>query len=223
MLAAPVGLIGSVLVFRVAQSALAGAAVPGMTTPEARAWRALRATHFDPELGADAGRSQGPLAAGLVGGVLAWGVAFVILGVPVWTGALVGAAADRMLVADLLAPIAPAVLGAIGARLAFRSWLRRRWHRTREAAEAVAERDAGVCRCWDASARVGRHARRHVDRHLTVVAEHAAVRSAAGQVRLCPSTGLPWLVVDHGGRLLALPGVAALEDVQDEPAVGYYL
>lgn len=195
----------------------------GFTMPETTAWRGLRSLRFDPMEGprGGAGGSGWLGVAGIVGAVVTFATIAVVLSTltptgtwPLW--AVTGSAMVLWLVMT--------ATGAAGAVLVMRQVRlvvgRRRVARARAEARKQADRRAAVCACWDVFSTWGPDAQRYVERHLAVPGPTVPVAVPDAQLRLCPTTGLPWLVgpIGEHGRFLAIKG--ALRDVDDSAAEG---
>lgn len=204
--------------------------VPGLTVTESRVWRGLGTLRYDPSTGraTNEGTSGWYGVAGIVGAVATFTVIAIVLTrlTPTGTWPLWAVSGSSMLLW-----LALTAFGAAGGVLAMRrvrhGLTRRRQKAARAAQQAQAERSAGVCTCWDTYATWGRSARLLVEHHLTVPGPPVPLPLPDAQVRLCPTTGLPWIVGRLGahGRFVALRG--ALRDVDDSSngaaSTGLYL
>jgi len=216
---------------------------PGLTAAESRLWRGLGSLQFDPELG-DTGEetsgSHGWYGVVAIGGA----VAGAVLGaqVPGWFSTAGQAPAwstsGGALLAWLGLSLIAGALAFFGARRVHRTLLRRSAERDSAGAQAVGEHHAGVCQCWDITSLWGTAAGIYAERHLVQMPGPALPVPVGGQLRRCPTTGLPWLVGPLGrdGRRLALRGVARAAEpavagqaeaaptaTSEPPSVGYYL
>lgn len=208
----------------------------GLTTDERAALDGLATLYADPATGEyrDPSPERRRTAyLGLLGGFLAC-VAVVALPWP-WLAPLATAMSPDgdLIAAWLLVPVGSALGALVGEPAVERARLRREhraWVRARQHAHRVDLGPTTVCRCWWASRVDGAPAQAYADHHLVASADEAAAAEVAGlapgaSLRVCPTSGLPWLVGPLGPwrRPVALRGVlAARPDTTDE-GPGLYL